>query len=81
MPGIFSGIFSAALNDGRIAGAGLDVLSVEPPSKDNPLFTAKNCLITPHTAWASRASRARLITIAADNLRQWQAGRPVNVVS
>ena len=81
MPGIFSGIFSAALNDGRIAGAGLDVLSVEPPSKDNPLFTAKNCLITPHTAWASRASRARLITIAADNLRQWQAGRPINVVS
>ena len=72
---------ATALNEGRIAGAGLDVLSVEPPSKDNPLFTAKNCLITPHTAWASRASRARLITIAADNLRQWQAGRPINVVS
>lgn len=72
---------ATALNEGRIAGAGLDVLSVEPPSKDNPLFTAKNCLITPHTAWASRASRARLITIAADNLRHWQAGRPVNVVS
>ena len=72
---------AAALNEGRIAGAGLDVLSVEPPSKDNPLFTAKNCLITPHTAWASRASRHRLITIAAENLRQWQAGRPINVVS
>lgn len=72
---------AAALNEGRIAGAGLDVLSVEPPSKDNPLFTAKNCLITPHTAWASRASRHRLITIAAENLRQWQAGRAINVVS
>ena len=72
---------ATALNEGRIAGAGLDVLSVEPPAKDNPLFTAKNCLITPHTAWASRASRARLITIAADNLRHWQAGRPINVVS
>lgn len=72
---------ATALNAGQIAGAGLDVLSVEPPSRGNPLFTAKNCLITPHTAWASRASRARLITIAADNLRHWQAGRPINVVS
>lgn len=72
---------AAALNDERIAGAGLDVLSVEPPSKDNPLFAAKNCIITPHTAWASRASRARLITIAAENLKQWIAGRAVNVVS
>jgi glycerate dehydrogenase len=57
------------------------VLSVEPPSKDNPLFGAKNCIITPHIAWASRAARARLIAIAAENVKQWAAGRPVNVVS
>jgi glycerate dehydrogenase len=69
------------LNEERIAGAGLDVLSVEPPSKDNPLFAAKNCIITPHTAWASRASRGRLIAIAAENVKQWLAGRAVNVVS
>lgn len=70
-----------ALNAGRIAGAGLDVLSVEPPAPGNPLFTAKNCLITPHVAWASRESRRRLITKAAENVRQWLAGSPVNQVS
>lgn len=70
-----------ALNEGRIAGAGLDVLSVEPAKADNPLLTAKNCLITPHVAWASRESRARLIDITAANLQAFLAGKPVNVVN
>ncbi len=69
-----------ALNEGRIAGAGLDVLSVEPPTKGSPLIGAKNCLITPHVAWASRAARARLIDIVAANLKAFLAGSPVNVV-
>jgi glycerate dehydrogenase len=69
-----------ALNEGRLAGAGLDVLSIEPPPPGNPLFTAKNCLITPHVAWASGAARTRLLKIAAENLRQFLAGTPVNVV-
>ena len=71
---------AAALNEGRIAGAGLDVLSVEPPPADNPLLTAKNCLITPHIAWASRASRERLIVATAENIRGFLAGTPQNVV-
>jgi glycerate dehydrogenase len=70
-----------ALNTGRIAGAGLDVLSVEPPSSGHVLFAAKNCLITPHIAWASKASRARLIDITARNVQQWMAGEAVNVVN
>jgi len=69
-----------ALNEGRIAGAGLDVLSVEPPTKGSPIIGAKNCLITPHVAWASRAARARLIDIVAANLKAFLAGSPVNVV-
>lgn len=70
-----------ALNEGRIAGAGLDVLSVEPPKAGNPLFTAKNCLITPHIGWASREARRRLIDLTASNLRAFLEGRPVNVVN
>ncbi len=70
-----------ALNEGGIAGAGLDVLSLEPARADNPLLTAKNCLITPHVAWASRESRSRLIDITAANVRAFLAGRPVNVVN
>jgi glycerate dehydrogenase len=69
-----------ALNGGRIEGAGLDVLSVEPPRKDNPLFTAKNCIITPHIAWASRAARERLMEVAIENLRAVARGKPQNVV-
>lgn len=72
---------AAALNAGQIAGAGLDVLSVEPPQKDNPLLTARNCLITPHIAWATHAARARLMKIAVDNLRGFLGGEPVNVVN
>jgi len=69
-----------ALNQERIAGAGLDVLSVEPPPPDNPLLKAKNCVITPHIGWATRDARIRLLQVAADNLRAWQSGRPQNVV-
>jgi len=70
-----------ALNSGRLAGAALDVLSVEPPGKDNPLLTAKNCLITPHIAWATRAARARLMDVAVENVRAFLAGKPQNVVN
>jgi len=71
---------AAALNSGQIAGAGLDVLSAEPPPADNPLLTAKNCLITPHIAWATRASRERLIAATAANIASFVAGTPQNVV-
>ncbi len=70
-----------ALNAGRIAGAGLDVLTVEPMRSDNPLLTAKNCIITPHTAWASHEARDRLIGRVAENLRAWQTGKPQNIVN
>ncbi|MBI5397369.1 MAG: D-2-hydroxyacid dehydrogenase [Verrucomicrobia bacterium] len=70
-----------ALNAGRIAGAGLDVLAVEPPGRTNPLFAAKNCLITPHIAWATRAARQRLMDIAVANVRAFLAGQPQNVVN
>ena len=70
-----------ALNNGTIAGAGLDVLGTEPPAGDNPLLSAKNCVITPHIAWASREARARLIAVAADNLSSFLFGIPQNVVN
>ncbi len=70
-----------ALNGGRIAGAGLDVLSSEPPAADNPLLSAKNCIITPHIAWATREARLRLMGIASGNLKAFSEGEPVNVVS
>ncbi len=69
-----------ALHDGTIAGAGLDVLSTEPPPEDNPLLQAPNCIITPHQAWATQAARRRLLQIAADNIAAFQAGTPVNRV-
>lgn len=75
------GDLAAALNAGRIAGAGLDVLAVEPPPADNPLLTARNCCITPHIAWATRAARERLMHIAVENLRVFLGGHPVNVVN
>lgn len=70
-----------ALNRGRIAGSGIDVLSVEPPPPDNPLLTARNCFITPHIAWAARAARSRLMDTLAGNIRAFLGGRPVNVVN
>jgi glycerate dehydrogenase len=70
-----------ALNAGRIAGAGLDVLSTEPPKADNPLLSARNCVITPHIAWATRAARGRLLGVVAANIRAFAHGKPQNVVS
>jgi glycerate dehydrogenase len=70
-----------ALAEGRIAGAGLDVLSVEPPPPGNPLLTAPNCVVTPHIAWATRAARARLIRTATENLKGFLAGEVVNQVA
>ena len=71
---------AAALADGTIAGAGLDVVSEEPIRADNPLLRAPNCVITPHVAWASLAARRRLMATAVENLRAYLAGRPVNLV-
>lgn len=70
-----------ALNDGRIAAAGLDVLSQEPPSKECPLLSARNCFITPHLAWASVEARERLFDIALGNVEAYVSGKPTNVVS
>ena len=70
-----------ALNSGKVYAAGLDVVSTEPIKGDNPLLKAKNCLITPHISWAPKESRQRLMNIAVENLRQFQKGAPVNVVS
>jgi glycerate dehydrogenase len=70
-----------ALNNNVIAGAGIDVLSKEPPPADNPIFKAKNCIITPHIAWAAQEARARLMGKAIDNLKSFRAGKPANVVN
>ena len=70
-----------ALNSSLLAGAALDVLSTEPPRADNPLLTARNCLITPHLAWATRAARSRLLKIAVDNVRSFLRGQAQNVVN
>jgi glycerate dehydrogenase len=70
-----------ALNNKVIAGAGIDVLSVEPPPAGNPLFRAKNCLITPHIAWATKEARTRLMNSVAENVSAFLSGRPVNVVN
>ena len=72
---------AAALRDGVIAGAGIDVLGQEPPSADNPLYDAPNVAITPHISWATEAARARLLAVAVDNVRAFLAGNPANVVN
>lgn len=69
-----------ALNHQTIAGAGVDVLSIEPPKNENPLLKAKNCIITPHIAWATIDARSRLMDIAVENVKAFIAGKPVNVV-
>lgn len=70
-----------ALNNGRLAGAAVDVLSSEPPSLDNQLLHAKNCIVTPHIAWATREARTRLLDTAVSNVRAFLNGHPVNVVN
>jgi glycerate dehydrogenase len=70
-----------ALNAGRLAGAGLDVLDTEPPPADSPLLKARNCLVTPHIAWATREARSRLMDAAVENVAAFVAGQPRNVVS
>jgi glycerate dehydrogenase len=70
-----------SLNEGKLAGAGVDVLSTEPPKADNPLLTATNCIITPHIAWALIESRLRLLNLVADNISAYTGGNPINVVS
>ncbi len=70
-----------ALNAERIAGAGLDVLTDEPPKAGNPLLNAKNCFITPHIAWAPQETRQRLMDIFTQNIRGFVEGKPINVVN
>lgn len=71
----------AALDEGLIAGAAVDVMTQEPPSEDNPLLGAKNIIITPHIAWATREARERLLKIAVENVAAWQAGKAQNKVN
>ena len=70
-----------ALAQGKLAGAGLDVLSREPPLPDNPLISAPNCIISPHLSWASQTTRQKLIDIVANNIKALLSGTPVNVVN
>ena len=72
---------AAALNSGKVAAAGLDVVSTEPIRGDNPLLTAKNCIITPHISWAPIESRQRILDCTAANVRAFLDGAPVNVVN
>lgn len=70
-----------ALNSGRLAGAGIDVLDTEPMRPSHPYLTAKNCYITPHVAWGTLDARSRLITMVAENLKAYEAGKPINKVN
>ena len=74
-------ILNDALNSGKIYAAGLDVAAVEPLPATSPLLTAKNCIMTPHIAWATKEARQRLMNIAVDNLRCFLDGKPQNVVN
>ncbi|MBU4444644.1 D-2-hydroxyacid dehydrogenase [bacterium] len=80
-PLIDESALAEALNRGKIAGAGLDVLSSEPPQPHNPLLSAKNCYITPHFAWATKAARIRLLQTVVDNIRAFLQNSPKNVVN
>lgn len=70
-----------ALNSGKVYAAGLDVVSVEPINADNPLLTARNCIITPHISWAPIEARARIMNTVAECVKAFQAGKPINVVN
>lgn len=71
----------AALKEGRLAGAGLDVQETEPPAQDNPLYTMENVVLTPHMGWKGLETRQRLVSILGENIRAYLQGKPVNVVS
>jgi glycerate dehydrogenase len=70
-----------ALNQGSIAGAALDTLQQEPPTADNPLLSAKNCIITPHVSWATLDARRRITNMVSDNIKSFLAGNPINIVN
>ena len=70
-----------ALNNGKLRGAGIDVLDIEPMRPNHPYLTAKNCYITPHVAWASIEARTRLIDLVAENIKAFQNGTPINKVN
>jgi glycerate dehydrogenase len=70
-----------ALNNGQLAGAVVDVVSIEPIAADNPLLSAKNIAITPHLAWATREARKRLMVSTAENIRAFLEGAPQNTVN
>lgn len=70
-----------ALNSGKVYAAGMDVVSVEPVKADNPLLTAKNCIVTPHIAWAPIEARTRLLNVAVENVSCFISGAPINVVN
>ena len=70
-----------ALNSGKVAAAGLDVVSTEPIRSDNPLLKAKNCIITPHMSWGSKGSRQRIMDCTVENVKGFLNGTPVNVVN
>lgn len=70
-----------ALNSGKVGGAALDVVSTEPIKHDNPLLTAKNCIITPHMSWGAKEARARIMDITVDNVKAFISGNPQNVVN
>ncbi len=80
-PAVDEKALADALNSGRIAGAGVDVLSTEPPKADNPLLACEKCFITPHVAWAGFETRQRLVGVVYDNLKAFLDGNPVNVVN
>jgi glycerate dehydrogenase len=80
-PVVVDADLAAALHEGTVAGAGLDVLDPEPPAPDNPLYRAPNCIITPHIAWATHEARSRLLNTAVDNVKGFLDGSPQNVVN
>ncbi|MGZ0164485.1 MAG: D-2-hydroxyacid dehydrogenase [Planctomycetales bacterium] len=80
-PLIDEAALAEALNAGQLAGAAVDVASVEPITDDNPLLTATNCLITPHMAWSSLAARCRMMQITAENVSNFLTGKPSNIIN